>query len=250
MLTSYDFYRIIEGHYIQYPRTWTPAMDIVTRPVILGQTYPLSRSWLMAWHTWIHHDDVIKWKHFPRYWPFVRGIRRSPVNSPHNGQWCGALIFSLICAWINGWVNTGEAGDLRRHRAHHDVTGMMFTWNFANHRWNEVYTYSKMKRVFPNLLYRTLYIIPPVTGEFPSQRPVTRCFDVFFDLRLNKRLSKQSWGWWFETPSRSLWRHCNEYACGIGGYELLCTTKNHFAQLKIIWQDYNKQNQNDWCSFI
>ena len=49
----------------------------------------------------------------------------------------------------------------------------------------------------------------PVPGEFPSQRPVTRSFDVIFDLRLNKRLSKQPWGWWFETPSRSLWRHCN-----------------------------------------
>ena len=47
-----------------------------------------------------------------------------------------------------------------------------------------------------------------VTGEFPAQRPVMRSFDVFFDLRLNKGLSKQSWGWWFETPSRSLWRHC------------------------------------------
>ena len=49
----------------------------------------------------------------------------------------------------------------------------------------------------------------PVTGEFPSQRPVTRGFDVFFDLHLNKRLSKQSWGWWFEMPSRSLWCHHN-----------------------------------------
>ena len=46
-------------------------------------------------------------------------------------------------------------------------------------------------------------------GEFPTQRPVTRSFDVFFDLRLNKRLSKQPWGWWFETPSWSSWRHCN-----------------------------------------
>ena len=45
-------------------------------------------------------------------------------------------------------------------------------------------------------------------GEFPTQRPVTRSFDVFFDLRLNKRLSKQPWGWWFETPSWSLWRQC------------------------------------------
>ena len=49
----------------------------------------------------------------------------------------------------------------------------------------------------------------PVPGEFPAQRPVTRSFDVFFDLRLNKRLSKQSWGWWFETPSCPLWRHRN-----------------------------------------
>ena len=70
------------------------------------------------------HDDVMKWKHFPRYWSFVRGIHRSPVNPPHKG-------------------------------------------------------------------------------------PVTRSFDVLFDLRLNKRLSKQSWGWWFETPSHPLWRHRN-----------------------------------------
>ena len=50
----------------------------------------------------------------------------------------------------------------------------------------------------------------PVTGEFPSQRPVTRSFDVFFHLCLNKRLSKQSWVRWFETPLHSLWRHCND----------------------------------------
>ena len=50
----------------------------------------------------------------------------------------------------------------------------------------------------------------PVTAEFPAQRPVTRSFDVFLDLSLNKRLSKQWWGWWFETSSRPLWRHCND----------------------------------------
>ena len=72
---------------------------------------------------------------FPRYWPFVRRIHRSAVNSPHKGQWRGALMFSLICTRINGmfslictringWVNNGEAGDLRRHRAHYDVTVM------------------------------------------------------------------------------------------------------------------------------
>ena len=72
----------------------------------------------------MNHDDVIKWKHFPRNWPFVRGIHRSPANSPHKGQWRGALMF-------------------------------------------------------------------------------------FFYLRLIKRFSKQSWGWWFETPASSLWRHGN-----------------------------------------
>ena len=68
------------------------------------------------------HDDVIKWKPFPRYWPFVRGIHQSrsiplrPVTRSFD--------VSLICAWINGWVNNREAGDLSRNRAHHDVTVM------------------------------------------------------------------------------------------------------------------------------
>ena len=53
----------------------------------------------------------------------------------------------------------------------------------------------------------------PVTGEFPAQMPVTRSFDVFLDLRLNKRLNQQWWGWWSETPLRSLWCHCN--ACDL-----------------------------------
>ena len=87
------------------------------------------------------HDDVIKWKHFPRYWPFV-------------------LLVS------------GE---------------------------------------FPFVLL--------ISGEFPTQRPVTRSFDIFFDLHLIKRLSKHSRGWWFETLSRPLWRHRNDMCtciCGLG----------------------------------
>ena len=72
----------------------------------------------------IIHDDVIQWKHFPRYWPFVLGIHRSPVKSP---QWRRALMFSLICARTNAWVNNGEAGDLRRHRPHYDVIVMEIT---------------------------------------------------------------------------------------------------------------------------
>ena len=76
---------------------------------------------LMTGQIGLYHD-VIKWKDFPRYWPFVRGIHRSPVNSPHKGQWRRALMVSLICVWTNGWVNNRDAGDLRRHRANFDVT--------------------------------------------------------------------------------------------------------------------------------
>ena len=72
-----------------------------------------------------NHDDVIKWKHFPCYWPFVRGIHQSPVNCTHKGQWRGTLMFSLICAWTNGWVNNRGAGDLGRHRARYYVTLML-----------------------------------------------------------------------------------------------------------------------------
>ena len=89
---------------------------------------PVKKTWII-WINKLHesqgaHDDVITWKHFPRCWPFLRGIHRSPVNSPLKGQWRGASIFSLICAWINGWVNNRDTDDLRRQCAPYDVTVM------------------------------------------------------------------------------------------------------------------------------
>ena len=92
-------------------------------------------------------NNVIKWKHFPcswwrhqmetfsRYWPFVQGIHWSPVNSPHKNQWRGALIFSLICTWINGWAIDREAGDLRRYRTNFDVPVMYWPFVLGIHRW-------------------------------------------------------------------------------------------------------------------
>ena len=73
---------------------------------------------------YLTHDDAIKWRHFSRHWLFVRGIHRSPANSPHKGQWHVALMFSLICAWTSGWVNNRDAANLKRHRTHYDVTVM------------------------------------------------------------------------------------------------------------------------------
>ena len=81
------------------------------------------------------HDDVIKWKHFPRYWPCAREIHRSPVNSLHKDQWRGVFMFSLICAWINIWVNNHETGDSRRYRAHYDVIVMSPFFFLASQRY-------------------------------------------------------------------------------------------------------------------
>ena len=79
------------------------------------------------------HDDVIRRKLFPRYWPFVRGIRRPLVNSPHKGQWHGALMFSSICAWTNDWIKNRDAGDLRHHHAHYDVTILLAASSMSLH---------------------------------------------------------------------------------------------------------------------
>ena len=79
------------------------------------------RPW---WRHQMSNQVKSKWKHFPRYRPFLRWIHRSPVNFPHKGQWRGTLMFSLICAWTNGWMNTRDAGDLRRHSTHYDITVM------------------------------------------------------------------------------------------------------------------------------
>ena len=93
--------------------------DSLTTALSLQWKYPCLERWSLYWH-----DNVIKWKRFPRYWPSVRGIHRWLVNSPHKGQWRGALMFSLICAWINGWSRNRDAGNLRHHRVHYHVTVM------------------------------------------------------------------------------------------------------------------------------
>ena len=176
---------------------------------------------------WCWHDDVIKWKHFPRRWPCVQGIYRSPLNSPHKGQWRGALMFPLICAWINVWASNREAVDLRRHHAHYDVTVMMRRtaprnvtaldvqhillffqlYHLSAHDifpcYDDVIKWKHLSRywLFVRGIHRPL-VDSPHKGQW-------RSFDVLFDLRQNKRLNKLSRRRWFETPLRSLWRHCN-----------------------------------------
>ena len=128
------------------------------------------------------HDDVIKWKHFPRNWPFVRGIRRFPVNSPHKGQWRGALMFSLICVWIHDWVYNREAGDLRRYRAHYDVIVMRISIDCQNIITFELNTpYNPL--IFNSLFSKTVSwpnhkLVCEVHTEYPKKYAHGFCFGV------------------------------------------------------------------------
>ena len=110
-----------------------PIIKIKASTLYTGNPY-IGNSSLYSWWRHLMED-------FPRYWSFVRGIHRSPVNSPHKGQWRGSLMFSLICTWINGWVNNREAGDLRSHRANYDVIVMWNrSWNWIDeYEWTWIY---------------------------------------------------------------------------------------------------------------
>ena len=101
------------------------------------------------------------------YWPFVRGIHRSPVDSPHKGQWRGALIFSLISAWINGWANNRDAGDLRCQRAQYHVTVMIW-WTMVSSCHGKVF-----------------HITYPLFWEFPKGL-LMQSFGDFYVISLDK----------------------------------------------------------------
>ena len=210
----------------------------------------------------IIRDHVIKWKHFPRYWPFVRGIHRSTVNSPNKGQWRGPLMFSLFCSWINGWVNKREAGVW-------DAIALIMTSLYCRHRtsgalgnsddkfcikhmlgelWiNNIRSsnviYSMMTSSNENIFRVTGHLCGESTGPrwIPVQRPVTRSFEVFFDLHPNKRLSKQWWGWWFETPSSPLWRHRNAKYISFLSAKMSQVVEIHFQEIAV---DENASIQN------
>ena len=144
------------------------------------------RSFLYS--NWWLYDDVIKWKYFPRYWPFLRGIHRPTVNSPHKGQCRGALMFSLVCAWMNGSVKNREAGDLRRHRAHYYVIVMSKWRTFLYQHW-----------------YLTMGNIPlpsPVAhnGDLSFTPLVAHNSDISFTVNGNSQwrhfLCSHRWGGW------------------------------------------------------
>ena len=106
----------------------------------------------------------------------------------------------MVLIWINmlNVVKQDTACRHNRRKCIHMARNSFYTW------WrHQMETFSALLTLCAEN--------SPVLGEFPAQRSVTRSFGVFFDLRQNKRLSKQPWGWWFETPSWSLWRQCNVF---------------------------------------
>ena len=147
-------------------RQFCLSLNVSIKPVLV-QVMSWFRAGMHQSITWTNHDDVIKWKHFPRY-------TETQMSS----------------FWRN---------------FHHWLHRKLSKWQLS------VQSVIKISSKWQQFRFSELLAIyvgnSPVPGKFPIQRPVTRSFDVFFDLPLNKRLSKQSWGWWFETPSRPLWRH-------------------------------------------
>ena len=123
-----------------------------------------------------YHDNVTKWNDFPCYWPFVWGIHRSPVNSPCKGQWRGGLMFSFICAWIYGWVNDCESGDLRRHHAHYDVIVMWCEGAHGpTHNSKRRYGIAKSARVNEEIIASTICIPIIVTVNNNARQTATHC---------------------------------------------------------------------------
>ena len=181
-----------------------------------GQWRGVNYDAIVLWH-----DDVMKWKHFPRYWPFVRGepnIHLRQLLWSHT-YWATSFAmkrFSLFKIFalgnqhqqndnsdviIPGHLSSAEWMSSTMRSRYLAVPCLQMT--HERHLWwrHQMETFSALLAICAGN--------SPVPGEFPTQRPVTQNFGVCFDLRPNKRLSKQSWSWWFETPSCPLWRHRN-----------------------------------------
>ena len=144
------------------------------------------------------HDDVIKWKHFPRYRPFLRGIHRWPVNSPLKSQWRGALMFSLICVWTNGWENNRDAGDWRRHRTHYDVivTGRNRVRSVSSTRHSpDPFHYTNLIKQVAYWFFFKSKILISVAFYFFHFRLLNPLYDLSYDNDLDLHLHPWVWSW-------------------------------------------------------
>ena len=149
---------------------------------LLGFTAVMLRGYL--WRQHIIGHFTVEWCHM--------GIMASEITG-------NLTVYSIAFSVWQQWQH--QSSPVLALCATVLVIFLFFTWSWWCH---QMETFSALLSICAG--------ISIVTGEFSAQRPVTRSFDVFFDLCLNKRLSKQSWGWLFETLSCPLWRHCNDAA--------------------------------------
>ena len=240
-------------------------MFVGFEPMLTDSTKaPVTRSWLTGGYTYSavrNHDGVNKWKHFPRYWPFLRGNHRSPVNSPHKGQWRRTLMLSFTCARNKQlskqsrrrWSETPLRSVWRQCKGYksskpHGLTNRAncldnffseiiiicpcilsslstiarIAWSFRWHVWftcmcvlkregwcwaiTRIHLIKSKQHIITSSNGNILRVTGQLCREFTSHRwiPHTKASDAkpYFDLLLNKLLSKQASGWWFGTPSR------------------------------------------------
>ena len=163
-------------------------------------------------------DDVMTWEWFPHCWPFLRGILIRSL-------YFKSLVFPLLLAWKKLLNKELSCRWFEVPWSSCDVTVKFHQiWCCYLYPGENMITWVPHDDVIKWKHFPLLALFAsnsPVTGEFPSQRPVTRSFDVFFDLHMNKQLSKQSWGWWFEMPSCSLWCHCNDFCTHAWSVEIV-----------------------------
>ena len=127
-----------------------------------------------------YHDDVIKMEIFSALLALCAGNSPVPVNSPQKGQWRGALMFSLICVWINGWVNNREAGNLRRQQAHYDVIVMWNAFHITSPWW-------EVSSGGSNEVLSLLFQFPEKKSSLPGLHPSPKVKADFFQT--------EKWTW-------------------------------------------------------
>ena len=162
---------------------------------------------------------------------------------PTDGQWCGAFMISLLWVWkyvINIVRYMTYESSLQvfcsNYHIHLYCASWLDSWKFASSNLFKFMMTSSNGDIFR--------VTDHLCGKFTAQRPVTRSFNVFFDL--NKRLSKQSWGWGFETLPCPLWRHCNLMYLPVMCLHHEWQTVRHFD----FWCNFSRKEQiNTWVNF-
>ena len=177
----------------------------------------------------------------------MRGIHRSPVNSPHQGQWRGALLFSLIYAWINDWVNNIEASDLRRHRAHYDVTVVQFHYFPTQIIFNDTLNVTSSQR---NLQWNIPFLVShdPRSPCFSSHAWMTmKKYDITVPLHEQHGANGHA--------MMPMWRHCKAILTVYQiAYSVPQQSKNESAALLALYDEnlinYGLAYWRNWASLV